>query len=350
MLGATWRFSDFALGAAISVPFGGRVSWPKSDTFAGGSMYPLATDGVQRWHSIEGSLTYIYNSLALAYRLGPLSFGVSANLINSSVSSKKARTLAGNTDTEREGRIGLDVSGVQGSFGIGALFEAIERTLWLSASYQAQPGLGAMRLKGKATVDISGSATYDVTFDQALPDIVRVGARYRPEPAIELRLYGDMTRWSVLKTQCTANAGYPCKVYGSGPQEGADAGGSGSVLLNLRRQWQDTFGLHLGGSDWVSQSLELFAGAGFETAAAPDATLDTELTDGTNVLASVGARIEVGNKWFFGGSLRYLYFFERNNIGKSELAKPLVSTRQPDAGGIYTQWITILNANIEKEF
>jgi len=351
MLGATLRLSDaFVLGAAISVPFGGRVWWPKKDEFT--STYPLATDGVQRWHSIEGSLTYIYNSLALAYRLGPLSLGASVNLIKSSLLSKKARTFKGDTNLSgnAEGRSELDVSGTEGSFGLGVLFEAMEQKLWLAASYQAQPGLGAMRLKGKASIYIQGSAVYDATFDQALPDIVRLGARFRPEPKIELRLFGDMTRWSVMKTQCVANAGYPCQVYGSGPMAGADATGKGGVLLNLRRQWRDTYGVNFGGSYWIAPSLELFAGLGFETAAVPDATLDPEIPDANNWRASVGARVELGSKWFLGGTFRYLYFFERNNIGKSELAQTMVPTRQPDGGGIYTQWIGILNANVEKEF
>jgi hypothetical protein len=197
MIGATLRLGDFAFGAAAYVPFGGRARWSPNDDFAGAAEYPLAADGVQRWHSIEGALTYVYGTLGVAYRWRKLSIGASANLVHSSVVSKKAKnpTGQGDPDTEHEGRVELDVSGVQGSFAAGALLELLEQKLWLGASYQAQPGLGPMQLKGTLTVSYDGeSAPYPVTFDQALPDIVRLGARYRPSPAVELRLFGDVTR------------------------------------------------------------------------------------------------------------------------------------------------------------
>jgi long-chain fatty acid transport protein len=347
MLGGTLRLSDFAFGAAVYVPFGGRASWSKNDDFQGASSYPLASDGVQRWHSIEGALTYVYGTLGVGYRWGRLSFGASANLVRSSVLSKKAKnpTGEGDPDTAHEGRVTLDVSGIQGSFGVGALLEAIEHQLWIGASYQAQPGLGPMRLKGTLTVAYSGSsAPFPVTFDQALPDILRLGARYRPVPKIELRLFGDVTRWSVLKTQCVAVEGHPCLVDSTG----ADAG-DGGVLLNLRRKWQDTFALRFGASRWLSEPLELFAGAGFETAAVPDATLDPELPDSRVVSAALGARLELPGKWYVGGSYTHLFYLNRDNTGKSQLTDAVLPTRRADGGGRYTQWIGIFNVNLEKE-
>jgi long-chain fatty acid transport protein len=184
-----------------------------------------------------------------------------------------------------------------------------------------------------------------VTFDQALPDIVRLGARYRPRPAVELRLFGDMTRWSVMKTQCVAVEDYACVVDATG----ADAG-EGGVLLNLRRKWQDTFGLRLGASYWINKELELFVGTGFETAAVPDATLDPELADSQIVSGALGGRFELPSKWFLGASFTHLQYLDRDNTGKSELTNAVLPTRRADGGGRYSQFISILNANIEKEF
>jgi long-chain fatty acid transport protein len=348
MLGATLRLGDFALGAAAYVPFGGRARWSQNEGFAGAAEYPLAADGVQRWHSIEGALTYVYGTLGVAYRWGKLSIGASANLVHSSVVSKKAKnpTGQGDPDTEHEGRVELDVSGLQGSFGAGALLELLERKLWLGASYQAQPGLGPMQLSGTLTVSYDGSsAPYPVTFDQALPDIVRLGARFRPLPTLELRLFGDMTRWSVMKTQCVAVEDYDCVVDGSG----ADAG-QGGVLLNLRRKWQDTFGVRAGASHWFKPELELFVGAGFETAAVPDATLDPELADSQIVSGALGGRLQLLRTWFVGVSFTHLQFLSRDNTGKSELTNAVLPTRRADGGGKYGQFISILNANLEKEF
>ena len=348
MLGATLRLGDFALGAAAYVPFGGRAQWSQNEDFEGAAEYPLAADGVQRWHSIEGALTYVYGTLGAAYRWGKLSIGASANLVHSSVVSKKAKnpTGQGDPDTEHEGRVELDVSGMQGSFGAGALLELLEQQLWLGASYQAQPGLGPMQLNGTLTVSYDGeSAPYPVTFDQALPDIVRLGARYRPSPAIELRLFGDMTRWSVMNTQCVAFEDHSCVVDATG----ADAG-DGGVLLNLRRKWQDTFGVRAGASHWFEPELELFVGAGFETAAVPDATLDPELADSQIVSGALGGRLQLLRSWFFGASFTHLQYLNRDNTGKSELTSAVLPTRRADGGGKYRQFVSILNANVEKTF
>jgi long-chain fatty acid transport protein len=348
MLGATLRLGQFALGAAAYVPFGGRAHWSANDSFTASDQYPLAADGVQRWHSIEGALTYLYGTFGVSYRLGRLSVGASANLIRSSISSTKAKnpTGQGDPDTTHEGRVTLDVSGVQGSFGVGALLEAVEQELWLGASYQAQPGVGPMRLTGTLTVSYAGStAPFPVTMDQALPDILRLGVRYRPRPTLELRLFGDVTRWSVMKTQCVAVEGYACQVDATG----ADAG-SGGVLLNLRRKWQDTFAVRAGASHWLAPKLELFAGAGFETAAVPDATLDPELADSQTVSLALGGRLQLPKRWFLGASLTHLQYLNRDNTGRSELTNAVLPTRRADGGGRYTQWVSILNANIEKEF
>jgi long-chain fatty acid transport protein len=348
MLGATLRAGDFAFGAAAYVPFGGRAHWSENEDFTGSAEYPLAAAGVQRWHSIEGALTYLYGTLGVAYRLGVLSVGASANLVYSSVVSEKAKnpTFQGDPDTEHEGRVRLDVDGVQGSFGLGALVEALENELWFGASYQAQPGLGPMQLTGTLTVTYAGSsAPFPVTFDQALPDIVRAGARYRPSEKLELRLFGDMTRWSVMKTQCVAVEGHPCLVDATG----ADAG-DGGVLLNLRRKWRDTFGVRMGLSYWLSQPLELFVGTGFESAAVPDSTLDPELADSETVAAALGGRLELPGQWFVGASYTHLTYLNRDNTGKSELTNAVLPTRRADGGGRYTQWVSIFNANVEKEF
>lgn len=348
MLGASFRLGSLALGAALFVPFGGRSEWSKNDAFGGSSEYPLAADGVQRWHNIRGALTYLYGSAGAAYRIGPLSVGATLNLIHSSVQSLRAKNFAGDTlpDVSSEGRAELDVSGVQGSFGLGLMFEAIEERLWLAASYQAQPGLGAMQLDGTLDITDRGvSGEREVTLDQALPDIFRAGARFRATPALELRLFGDMTRWSVLQTQCLALTGRRCVVTRSG----ADPNG-GVIPLNLLRRWNDTFGVRAGASTWLWPELEAFVGAGFETAATPDATLDPELPDAQNVALALGARWQPVEALFVGASYTHLFYFDRDNTGLSELSLADVPTRRPDGGGRYEQSIGIFNLNVEKEF
>jgi long-chain fatty acid transport protein len=154
-----------------------------------------------------------------------------------------------------------------------------------------------------------------------------------------------MTRWSVLKTQCVAVEGAPCRV----DTTGANVPGGG-VLLNLRRRWQDTFAVRAGASHWLTGAVELFVGAGFETAAVPDAMLDPELFDSQTISAALGARLGLPGKWFLGASYTHLQYLSRDNTGESELAEAMLPTRRADGGGRYEAWIGVLNVNVEKEF
>lgn len=346
-LAATTRFGHLAVGAGLFVPFGGRESWATNDAF-NNSAFPLAAAGVQRWHSIDGALTFIYGTVGAAYRVGPLSIGVAGNLILSSVSFSQAKnpTGAGTPDTEREGRANLDVSGTTGSFGVGAMVEAVPDRLWLSASYQAQPNMGPQTLSGTLGITSpSVNLNSQVTFTQALPDIVRAGARWKVRDDLELRLFGDFTRWSVNRTQCVALQGHPCAVY----PDGSDASG-GYTIANYRRNWHDTVGVRLGGSYWVRPEVEVFAGTGFETFATPDTTLEPGLADADNVLISGGARVLVANWIYVAASYTHLVFLDRDNTGLSDLANAQVPTQQQDGGGKYTQWVGFFDLNLEKTF
>jgi long-chain fatty acid transport protein len=350
-LGATMKLGNLALGLGLFVPFGGRETWQQNSAFVG-SQYPLAADGVQRWHVIDGALTFVYATAGAAYRIGPLSVGVAGNLIFSSVSFSQAKNTngLGTPDTQREGRADLDVSGVTGSFAAGLMYEVVPDRLWLAASYQSQPNLGPERMNGTLKVTSPyamppGSLTTNVGFTEALPDIVRAGVRWRALDDVELRLFGDYTRWSVNKTQCLALQGYACAVH----PDGSDASGGG-VVANYRRNWNDTFGVRVGGSYWVKPSIELFAGTGFETAATPDATLEPGLADADNVLLSGGARLLVANWFYLAASYTQLVFLDRDNTGKSTLAAASVPTQQQDGGGKYTQWAGFFDVNVEKQF
>jgi long-chain fatty acid transport protein len=348
MLGASMKLGDLALGASLSVPFGGRASWQHDDRFASG-MFPLAADGVQRWHATEGSLTFVYLTAGAAYRLGPIAIGATGNIIASSVSSTQAKnpTGDGTPDTEREGRAILDVKGTLGSFGLGAMAEVVADELWLAASYQAQPGLGPMQLNGTLTTVYQGGSTpFPATFHQSLPDIWRAGARYRPRSTVELRLFGQYTRWSVMQTQCVGLRGKPCLV----DHTGADATPEGSVLQNLRRKWSDTIGLRAGASGWLASGAEIFGGVGLETAAVPDSTLDPGLADAPSVSLSAGGRFPVTRTFFLAASYTHIQYMDRDNTGASQLTNAEPPTKRADGGGRYTQWIGLLNVNVEKTF
>jgi long-chain fatty acid transport protein len=349
MLGATMKVGSLAFGLSLSVPFAGRVHWDKESAFVN-SPYPLAADGEQRWHGIDGALTFMYLTAGAAYRIGPLAIGATGNLVLSSISQLQAKNPIGDgiPNTAREGRAQLDVSGTQGSFALGAMFEAIKDRLWLGASYQAQPGLGPMTLSGSLVITYgTGTLPTDVEFHQALPDIIRLGARFRPTNVIELRLSGDRTRWSVMQTQCIGQVGHTCAVNADG------AGASdlpGGTIQNIRRNWRDTYAIRGGASFWIVPKVEVFGGVGFETAAIPDETLDPMLPDADTIAPALGARVEIIPKFFVAGSYTHIQYFNRDTIGKSQTAMAEPPTQRADGGGIYKQWIGTINANVEMAF
>lgn len=349
MLGVSTRLGDLALGGAFFVPFGGRSQWDENPTFVSNKQFPLARDGIQRWHNIEGAITVAYLTAGVGYRLGPLALGATVNLIRSSVDQRQAKNVVGNgePDTSREGRAELSVRGLHGSFGLGFVLEPLPDQLWIGASYQAQPGLGEMQLHGTLTTTYAGaSSPFDVTFRQALPDVMRAGLRLRPIPALELRAHGDITRWSVLQTQCVSVRDKPCAIDPSG----ADITPEASTVQVLRRRWRNTWSLRGGASYWPTASVEIFAGGGAEKGAPPAATLDPSLIDADNVQGAVGLRVALASTWYLGGSFTRVHYFPRDNTGRSELGLAQLPARRADGGGRYELALTLLQTSLEKRF
>jgi long-chain fatty acid transport protein len=357
-MAATAKFGNFAIGAGLFVPFGGRVNWGKNDEVD--PNLPLTANGVQRWHMIDAALTFLQISAGAAYKLGPFAIGVTGNLINSQITETQAKSQTGVIDSTLENTASLDVSGWNGSFGVGAMLEPVKDHLWLGASYQAQPGLGPQTLHGSFTFEQgpkgfysqNGNLTHYVHFHQSLPDVWRAGIRVRPIDAFEIRLFGDWTRWSKLQSQCInyTNPGDLCQVH----QSGMDATGSGSVLTNIPRNWKDTYGGHLGASYWVNPAVEVFAGAGYETAASPDATIEPGSMDANNIQMSLGGRFLIANYVYMALGYTQIQFLNRT-VTDSQLAVAngqAVSqpTLQQDGNGTYTQWVGVVDVNLEKQF
>jgi long-chain fatty acid transport protein len=332
------------------------VHWEQNPRFVNDPAFPLAADGVQRWHLIEGSVASLYFTVGAAVRLGPVALGLTGNLVRSSVHSLQAKSFNPQQviDPLNEGRIGIDVSGFHGSFGLGALVEAVPDRLWVGASYQAQPGFGPMKLDGTLSTSLGAdvAAPRAITYTHALPDIVRAGLRARPNVerilgrhVLELRLYGDFTRWSRLQTQCVSVRGEPCAVF----PDGTDATPGATTIQNIRRGWNDTYGANLGVSVWATDAVEIFAGTGFATAATPDATLDPLMPDADNFRVAGGARFAVPGGFHITAGLTSVQYLSRDNTGRSTLSDAQLPTRRPDGGGRYELWLGLLHVALEKQ-
>jgi long-chain fatty acid transport protein len=347
MLGVTGKFGDFAVGAGFYTPFGGQASWKKKDEFENHPNFAGPYDGVQRWYAISGEIRSSFITLAAAYHIVParLSIGVGANLILSTTNTIRAKTSSGDNNLGSEGRSHLDVTGTDWSLGFGVLYEAIEKQLWLGASYQSRPNISGMNpQEGKFRFYANGveALNEDAELDTDLPDTIRLGTRYKPAEDLELRLFGDYMRWSVLERQCVHRPGKECQ-----PNTPV-----GDTFFDQPRDWNDTFGVRAGISKWLSKPVEVFAGLGYASNAVPDETLEPALADWHSVSASVGGRFEVFEKMFVATSYTQLYYIPRDTQGKFTLDEPPNSgaSLSPDAGGNYKQLVGVLNVNVDFQF
>jgi long-chain fatty acid transport protein len=344
VLAASLQLGDLSLGAGFFTPFGGSVSWNTRPEFAG-SRYRGIVDGVTRFQSIEGEIVSSQFSVGGALRVAGtgLRLGVSASVMRSWINDVRAWS-SGSNDVTHEGRSLLEVSGYAFGFGVGALYEVRPDVLWLGLSYQSRPNVsGGMHLTGSLENDIGGpsSANVDVIYD--LPDIIRWGARYRPRPNLELRIFGDYTRFSAFDKQCAVVSASACELA----HNGAQASGA-QVLQNVPREFRDTLGVRLGSSIWTSASVEFFSGLGYDSSAVPDSTIEPGLPDWAGVSFALGARIALGQR--IHAALSYTHFVFLPRQVESRLADYSPPSRSPDASGHYSQQVGLGNANLDVAF
>jgi long-chain fatty acid transport protein len=350
MAGAIFKIEDLALGVAFHVPFGGASSYSKNQEFENDERFAGPVDGVQRWASIDGSLRTMMLSFAAAYDIAKyVSVGAAFNLGFSEVRTVRAREVLGSNDITTEGRSLIDVSGTHASFGAGVLVEPIPGKLWIGASYQAQPGLGEMKLGGTLTNNFGGSvAPNEVNLFQELPPIYRLGVRGRPSDDVELRLFGDVTDWSVLENQCLIDASEDsCEVN----ERGGGAEGAAVPIVNLKRDWNTAFGVRAGGSYWPEEDVEVYGGLGYDSNAVPDETLEPALTDFHDVSFALGGRFTPADWLAFAVTYTHFIYISRElSDADSTLDEQELPTRVPDFSGEYRQQIGVVNANVELFF
>lgn len=348
-LGASTKIGNLALALGFFVPFGGSEKWDQNAKFKNNTQYPGIVDGPQRWYSISGSIISLYFSFGAAYKIPGtgLSLGASANLINTSINSLRARVLTGTDDITQEGRSLLDVNGWQGSFGVGALYEFLPNKLWMGASYQARPNVaGGMKLNGTLTAVSFGAETINkVSLYQDYPDIVRWGVRWKPGERSEVRVFADWERWSNFKDQCISQQNTPCAVN----PDGSAANGT-TPTQNLPRRWQDGFGVRAGGSYWVSTPIELFGGVGYDSNSVPDAHEEPVIMDIKQINVAIGANLDVGKHLQLGLSYTEFFGIPRDTTGESQNAQFQAPSKGPDAGGKYTQFIGVINTSVLVKF
>ena len=338
----------------LYVPFGGGASWDENDSITPdqSARYPGAVDGQQRWWSIDSTLKAIYITLAASYKVSDqLHIGISVNRVSTSIDTIRARTVpAPETDDVVgpvglvEGRSYLSASATDYSVGFGLVYKPTQ-ALRFGYSYQTQPGFGEMRLKGelKITDHIAQRDPADSALLMSLPDIHRLGMQYGQKRKWQMRLFADYVRWSLFDRQCLIN----------NPDGECD---DESTTLNIERNWQDAFGVRLGGSYWVSDPVELYMGLGYDANAATDRGVDPSLFDMDKFSVALGARLSLlKNAMRLGLTFTQVIYMTRDiDVVKTEAGKPYNgypgSSGGPSPAGTYEQSVSVANLYLEYMF
>lgn len=352
---------NLGVGAAFYVPFGGQAKWDKNDDFTDNAQYPGAVDGVQRWSTIDGELRSLYLTLAAAYRLaGPrLSFGAGINFTESNILTVRARTpqgtddVVGPTGNLTEGRSLLDTSGFAIAASVGVNWE-VTPGLRIAASYQSQPGFGNSTQSGTLTNKFGASTTdpTEIRLEQELPDIIRLGAQYQPMPQLELRIAGDIQRWSHFEHQCLLDKGSNPDAKCNLRDDGTAISGSEDIIVNIPREWKDTFGVRAGASYWLTPAFELNGGLLFDTSAVPDKTIDASLLDQNKLFVRAGLRwAAMPDQLILAFTANNVFYFERTVEPRADGTIGTMSpSTVPDGAGTYTQNVLFFNLGAEYRF
>jgi long-chain fatty acid transport protein len=344
--------TGIAIGAGFFVPFGGSSSWGKNTAYEG-SRYSGAVDGVQRWYAIDGTLRSLFTSGAAAVSIKNLiHVGLSGGVAISQVNTIRAREPSGSNDITREGRAWVDASDVNFHLGGGLMVTPLDdmQKLRLAASYQAPVGINGVNMTGTLKQVHGGTPSEDkISFQQTWPDVIRLGVAFRPIDELELRAFGDYTRWSLFKDQCIVPEGEECEIDGEGLRAGADKGTE--PIVNIPRNWQDAGGVRLGASYWPLDTLELMLGLGYDSTAIASENLDPAILDFHDISVALSARFQIVDQ--FAASLGYTqFFYVPVDVTPEESANPKFkgNSRGPDNSGEYSQNIGVININVELSF
>jgi long-chain fatty acid transport protein len=336
--------TGLSVGVAAYAPFGGQADWDTNEAYRDDAAYPGAVDGTQRWAAIAGAQRTLYGTLGVAWRARDrrIAVGLGLNAISSEVSLLRARNATGTDDVTGEGRSLLELTDTTFGLGLGVMWQATP-DVRIGASYQGRPGFGEMSLRGTLTNKF-GSAPEtvleDVELRQALPDILRVAAEVRLSDALVLRLAADWQRWSAFENQCLVDYAVdpdPVCAFNEDGSLDTAAGGRG-VVVNLPRDWQDTFSGRVGAGYRVTPRLLAEGSVSLDTNAVPDETIDPSLFDMTKLIVQAGAQLTLGAGLFVRATLGQVVYFSRDVAPRA--VDPAAPSRNPDMAGEYSQSVT----------
>jgi len=339
---------DMAIGLGFYAPFGGQAAWDQDEAFRDNEEFPGALEGPARWATIEGAQRNLYVTLGGAWASPgkKVGVGVGVNVVISEISLVRARNATGTDDLVTpggqitEGRSLLEVSDLTLGLGLGASWRPDDK-LMVGASYQIKPGFGEMSLDGELTNRFGSSpeTTIDVQLRQRLPDVLRVGLTYAATPKVHVRFAADWQRWSSFDNQCLLDTTAEVQACIFNPDGTLDTdGGGGGVVVNLDRNWKDTFGVAAGVMADVNEKIRAGGSLSFDSNAVPDETMDPSLFDMNKVIAQGTAGFAINDKVGLQGTLGHVVYFSRTTAPRD--VDPAPPSQNPDMAGDYSQRVT----------
>lgn len=340
------------LGLALYAPFGGQAEWDKSSVYGrDDTQYPGAYDGTQRWAAISGQQRTVYITAGAAWASPEKSvaFGAGLNLISSDLALVRARNATGTDDlvnpdgSVAEGRSLLEAKDLTVGLGLGAMWSPSPRTRF-GIGYQSMPGFGDMTLEGTLTNKFGANpeTAVDVVLLQRMPDVLRVSAELGVSDTLVLRLAADWQRWSKYKNQCLLPAeetNQSCTFRPDGSLDPA-AGGAGTVIVNLPRDWNDTQSVKVGAGYLASDKLEVGGSVTYDSNAVPDEMMDPSLFDMNKIIIQLGGNMDFGDKLSMSLTLGQVVYFSRTTEPRA--VDPEAPSRNPDMAGSYSSSVTYL--------
>jgi len=286
---ATGRLNDtFAFGFGVFVPFGLGIRWPD--------------DWIGRVYGIESSITALYINPTASIKILPnLSIGIGLDVVKSAVEFINGLP----TSDDDTVHVGGDAWGLGGN--VGVLYCLLPEQLHFAATYRSRVKLD---FSGSADFQIEEPVFSSALFDQAgeaqltLPDIIVLGAMYRPHPRLRLEPNLYIVLWST----------YDKIVLDFENPDTPDSG--------FYPNYRDMLSLRLGAEwDLPVDGLKVRGAFAYEEDPVPKTGLSPTLPDNANIGLSLGIGYQIGVVTVDLGYLA-VFFLPAEARQPSDLSKP----------------------------
>jgi len=323
------------------------------------------SDGPQRYALIHSNYLIAYGSLAAAARMGIVSFGVTGQVVHTTLEFSQA-AFSGTgacgavcpTDTDTLATVKGNDWSFTGVF--GATVHLLEDTLDIGVSYR--PGFAINTtgtLEAEPPPSLASSITQtgdDARVALNLPHLIRLGARYDVTSKLDLEINATYERWSSFNSvivdtldATSGGVGVQVNVPGAPIVQVPD--------IVLPKEFLDAYSLRLGGDyDVIDDKFIVRAGVTLESSAVPSRQVSVDFGNWARQAIAVGASVRMFGAWV---DLAYAHHFVASQtITNSTVVQvvtpnvlgPVDPTPATVGNGRYTADMNIISLSIRLPF